>query len=518
EELQTLKNELVRTEKELEGLNDPEKQINMNSSEISRITGQLTLLSDVKDQLQERNAKLHEHDSIFSQEYASYLTDLPGTAELPAKIKKTREMMEKRIEGLNNPEERMNTNSSDISRITGQLTLLSDVKDRLQERNAKIREQDTIFSQEYATYLTDLPDEAKLPARTRKTRELMAEQLKELGNPEHQASKMETLVDARTEELNRIKIDGDDLKGEKSGLFEIKLGLSEFSDLDSRENGIRQIMDDCEPHYRKYLQNETNAGKVDLCRNTYDAVNREISGKGRENDHLRRTLAEQMSTFNEEEFERVKKEHEARNMALGSKKTEHDVVSGNLEGLKKYIDGMESLILKKEGVRRKCESKNDFLSYIEFIRTTLKDSAQLIAGRLIKNIGEEANRIYCEIIDDYMQELRWMHDYAVLITEHGEEKEFNQLSGGEQMAASLAVRFALLKILSGCDVVFLDEPTQNMDEMRREKLSEQILNISGFKQIFVISHDDTFNEKYENVIKVEKIDGESRVMSGDVIS
>ncbi len=86
------------------------------------------------------------------------------------------------------------------------------------------------------------------------------------------------------------------------------------------------------------------------------------------------------------------------------------------------------------------------------------------------------------------------------------------------MAASLAVRFALLKILSGCDVVFLDEPTQNMDEMRREKLSEQILNISGFKQIFVISHDDTFNEKYENVIRVEKIDGESRVVGGDVIS
>ncbi|MCK5108756.1 MAG: hypothetical protein KAR25_03610, partial [Methanosarcinales archaeon] len=125
---------------------------------------------------------------------------------------------------------------------------------------------------------------------------------------------------------------------------------------------------------------------------------------------------------------------------------------------------------------------------------------------------------YCEIIDDYTQELRWTHDYAVLITEHGEEKEFNQLSGGEQMAASLAVRFALLKILSGCDVVFLDEPTQNMDEMRREKLSEQILNISGFKQIFVISHDDTFNEKYENVIRVEKIDGESRVVGGDVIS
>ncbi len=380
EELKTLKGELARTEKELKGLNDPEKRMNTNSSEISRITGQRALLSDVKDRLQECNAKLHEQDLIISQKYAPYMADLPDTAELPAKIKKTREMMENRIKWLNNPEKRMNTNSSDISRITGQLTLLSDVKDQLQERNAKISEHDSIFSQKYATYLTDLHDEAKLPAKTRKTRELMAGQLKELDNPEHQASKMETLVDARTEELNRIKINEGDLKEEKSGLFEIKLGLSEFSDLGSRENGIRRIMHDCEPHYRKYLQNETNAGKVGMCRSIYDEVNREISGKGRENDHLTRTLAEQMSTFTEAEFERVNREHEVRNMALGSKKTEYDVVSGNLEGLKKDLGGMASMILEKDGVRRKCESKNDFLSYIEFIRITLKDSAQLIAG------------------------------------------------------------------------------------------------------------------------------------------
>ena len=518
EELKALKGELARIEKELKELNNPEKQMNANSSKISRIIGQLTSLSDVKDQLESCNAKLHDHDLIFSQEYAAYLTDLPDTAKLPAKTKKTIEMMEKRIEELNDPEKQMNTNSSEISGITGHLTSLSDVKNQLQDRNTKISEHNSIFSQEYAAYLTDLPDTAELPAKTKKTRELMAEQLKELNNPERQASKMETLRDSRTEELNRIKIGEDDLNEAKSGLFDIKLGLSEFSDLDSRENGIRQIMHDCEPHYRKYLQNEKNAGKVGACRSIHDDVNRELSVKARENDQLTQTLAEQTSTFDESEFEQVKKEHETRNMKLGSKKTEYNVVSRNLKGLTKDVADMESLILKKEEIRRKCESENDFLSYIEFIRTTLKDSAQLIAGRLIKNIGEEANRIYCEIIDDYMQELRWTHDYAVLITEHGEEKEFNQLSGGEQMAASLAVRFALLKILSGCDVVFLDEPTQNMDEMRREKLSEQILNISGFQQIFVISHDDTFNEKYENVIKVEKIDGESRVVSGDVVS
>ena len=518
EELSTLKNELVRVEKELKCLNDPEERMNKNSSEISWITGQLTLLSDVKDKLQQCDTKILEYASIFSQKYSSYLTAVPEDADLPAKIKKTRERMERRLEGLNDPEERMNKNSSEISRITGQLTLLSDVKDKLQQHNAKLREYDSIFSQKYSSYLTDVPEDAELPAKIKKTRERMERRLEGLNDPEQLASNTETLIDAITKELDRIKTDDGDIKREHSGLFDIKLGLSEFSDLDSRDQEIRTIMHDSEPHYMKYLQNEKNAGKVDLHRGRCDEVNREIAGKKMENDRLIRTLAEQISMFDEAEFEQVKKEHERGTIELGSKKTEYDMVSGNLGGLKKDIEKTESLIMEKEILRRECGSKREFLSYIEFIRSTLKDSAQLIAGKLIKSIGTEANRIYCEIINDYTQELRWTHDYAITITEHGEEKEFNQLSGGEQMGASLAVRFALLKILSGCDVVFLDEPTQNMDETRREKLSEQILNISGFKQIFVISHDDTFNERYENVIRVEKIDGESRVVGGDLIS
>jgi len=412
----------------------------------------------------------------------------------------------------------MNKNSSEISRITGQLSLLSDVKDGLQERNAKMQEHDSIFSQKYSSYLTDVPEDASLPVKIGTTKEIAEKRVNGLNDPDRQASKIETLMGAVKQELSRIKTEDGDLERENSVLFDLKLGLSEFSDLDSREAEVRQTMRDCEPHYLKYLRNEKNAGKVALHRSRCDGVNSDISEKLKENDRLRRALTEQMSTFDDGMYELVKTKHETGKIEFGSKKAEYGAISGNLEGVKKDLGIVESLIMEKDKLRGECESKNGFLNYIEFIRTTLKDSAQIIAGKLIKNIGEESNRIYCEIINDYTQELRWTHDYAITITEHGEEKGFNQLSGGEQMSSSLAVRFALLKILSGCDVVFLDEPTQNMDEMRREKLSEQILNISGFKQIFVISHDDTFNEKYENVVKVEKIGGESRVIAeGEVL-
>ena len=88
------------------------------------------------------------------------------------------------------------------------------------------------------------------------------------------------------------------------------------------------------------------------------------------------------------------------------------------------------------------------------------------------------------------------------------EKDFLQLSGGEQMSAALAVRLAILKILTNADFAFFDEPRTNLDKEKRTNLAKAIQNIKGFKQLFVISHDDTFEENAENIIKFTKDENE----------
>ena len=84
------------------------------------------------------------------------------------------------------------------------------------------------------------------------------------------------------------------------------------------------------------------------------------------------------------------------------------------------------------------------------------------------------------------------------------------------MAAALSIRLALLRQLSAIDVAFFDEPTSNLDEIRRENLAEQIVAIknTGFSQVFVISHDDTFEQATDHVVRVFKRDGESQVEEG----
>ena len=43
-----------------------------------------------------------------------------------------------------------------------------------------------------------------------------------------------------------------------------------------------------------------------------------------------------------------------------------------------------------------------------------------------------------------------------------------------------------------------------MDKPRRDHLAEAIANIKTFRQLFVISHDDTFEKVTENIILVER--------------
>ena len=83
------------------------------------------------------------------------------------------------------------------------------------------------------------------------------------------------------------------------------------------------------------------------------------------------------------------------------------------------------------------------------------------------------------------------------------------------MSAALAVRLALLKKLSTLNVAFFDEPTQNMDELRRSNLAEQIRRVRGFDQLIVISHDDTFEQGLDGLVRLKKEHGETRMLDDD---
>jgi len=181
-----------------------------------------------------------------------------------------------------------------------------------------------------------------------------------------------------------------------------------------------------------------------------------------------------------------------------------------IEEAQAEIERLSGVQGQLEAARAEHGELTEILSLLAYLRQVLRDAGPKVTQALVEVISLQAARLYADIMADHSARLYWTKDYEIVLAAKGRERTFKQLSGGEQMASALAVRLALLREVSDIDVAFFDEPTANLDDQRRDNLAEQILNVKGFSQLFVISHDDTFERDTDHVVRVVKENGVSR--------
>jgi exonuclease SbcC len=181
--------------------------------------------------------------------------------------------------------------------------------------------------------------------------------------------------------------------------------------------------------------------------------------------------------------------------ALFAAKTREQQVAADL----KHFAEIREMIASELQERERLEKISEMTA---FIRETLKESGPRVARNYVFLVSVEANQLFGEISGNMERTLKWNDDYGITLEEDGFERPFVSLSGGEQMAAALAIRLAILKQLSDIRMAFFDEPTTNLDADRRENLAQQISRIKNFDQLFVISHDDTFEGYVDQVISL----------------
>jgi exonuclease SbcC len=175
-----------------------------------------------------------------------------------------------------------------------------------------------------------------------------------------------------------------------------------------------------------------------------------------------------------------------------------------LEEYEVQISKLQTVKEKRDHAQTEAKRKQKIERFIKFARKAYKEAGPRITERYVQNISREADKLFRELLNRPNMALEWTRDYEIVVQEGAHSRRLINLSGGEQMCAALAVRLALLKVLADINIAFFDEPTTNMDRARRESLAEAIANIKTFRQLFVISHDDTFEKFTENVILVER--------------
>ncbi len=194
-----------------------------------------------------------------------------------------------------------------------------------------------------------------------------------------------------------------------------------------------------------------------------------------------------------------------------STRSQADQIAGSLPQQQQLLAELDSQRQQLQAIAKKHERAQVELKqaeklrkFISFARKAFKEAGPRITERYVQTISREADRLFRELLNRSNVALEWTRDYEIIVQEGAHSRRLINLSGGEQMCAALAVRLALLRVLADIDIAFFDEPTTNMDRLRRQSLAEAIANIKTFRQLFVISHDDTFEQVTENVILVER--------------
>jgi exonuclease SbcC len=140
----------------------------------------------------------------------------------------------------------------------------------------------------------------------------------------------------------------------------------------------------------------------------------------------------------------------------------------------------------------------------------------------MQNIHQEFNENFKKwfglLMDDPSKTGKINEEFTPIVEQDGFEQEINYLSGGEKTSVALAYRLALnnivQKVSTGMksNLLILDEPTDGFSKEQLFKVRD-ILNELDCPQIIIVSHERELESFADNVFRVEKVDGVSKVIA-----
>lgn len=191
---------------------------------------------------------------------------------------------------------------------------------------------------------------------------------------------------------------------------------------------------------------------------------------------------------------------------LANRSVEHDKLAKFQEDLQSLIEDFD---IKKENI-----------TYYDFIYSLLKDGG--VKTKIIKKylplINQQVNR-YLQMMDFYINFTLDEEFNETVQTPIHEDFSYSSFSEGEKQRIDLALLFtwrevAKIKNSTNTNLLILDEIfDSSLDGYGTDEFLKIIRYIIKDANIFVISHKSDLHDKFESVVKFEKVKGFSRVMS-----
>jgi DNA repair exonuclease SbcCD ATPase subunit len=191
---------------------------------------------------------------------------------------------------------------------------------------------------------------------------------------------------------------------------------------------------------------------------------------------------------------------------LENRNTEHEKLESFKDNLKITYDSLAS--------------KKDTINYYDFSYSLLKDGG--VKSKIIKKylplINQQVNR-YLQMMDFYINFTLDEEFNETVQSPIHEDFSYSSFSEGEKQRIDLALLFtwrevARLKNSVNCNLMILDEIfDSSLDSTGTEEFLKIIRYVIKDANIFVISHKTGLEDKFESVLRFEKVKGFSHMIS-----
>lgn len=300
---------------------------------------------------------------------------------------------------------------------------------------------------------------------------------------------------------------------EKEKEKQSKEDMLKYSNAEENKTKYEELRNSLYNNHILYISNEGKSKEVEV-------ISKQITSFENENKNLYSAIENKVKSLKEyadfDEGILEKKEENLKELELKESQI-NGLVSANKIQLKSLIEKEKEKAKLLEKLKDNEILINKYLEaglYLENTRNILRDLPIKLSLQYRNNISKMATIFYQRISKENVS-VDIDETYKVMLIDNAKPenvKDMNMLSGGEQMSLAIAIRVSMLKYLAGIDMYFLDEPTVNLDADRRSEIAEVIKDVSvDLKQLFVISHDDTFETITTSVLKVEKEDNISKL-------
>ncbi|MBN2330525.1 MAG: AAA family ATPase [Candidatus Aenigmarchaeota archaeon] len=190
--------------------------------------------------------------------------------------------------------------------------------------------------------------------------------------------------------------------------------------------------------------------------------------------------------------------------------------SGRQHGKRQELENSRGRLREEiksiEGKKKEHDALSSFVKLLGDIRglfdkSGLQKDLRMKSGPIIESHMREFFR---EFNFDY-SDMSLDENYDITLYGPTGESTTGMMSGGERIAAALAMRLGIARTLVGgsAESMFLDEPTVFLDTQRRQDLIDVLKKLSVMPQLIIVTHDSSMEEAADKITVISKERGVS---------